>query len=88
MALGDATWHSGWTLHASPPQPEGRASRAALAVSFFADGARRLPAEHLRRPLHSEDAESYEAWLPGVREGAVARHELLPVVYDQSLLVP
>ncbi len=42
LALGDATWHAGWTLHCAGPQPAGAPPRVALAASFFADGARRL----------------------------------------------
>ncbi len=42
LALGDATWHAGWTLHCAPPQPPGAPPRVALAASFFADGAKRL----------------------------------------------
>ncbi len=44
LSLGDATWHAGWTLHSAPGQPATSAPRVALAVSYFADGARRLPA--------------------------------------------
>lgn len=84
LGPGDATWHAGWTLHASPPQPPGRPERAALAVSYFADGAARLPARGdagLRRYPHGEDAESSEAWLADVPPGAPARHPLLPLVW-------
>ena len=42
LALGDATWHAGWTLHSAPGQPADQPPRVALAASFFADGARRL----------------------------------------------
>ena len=42
LALGDATWHAGWTLHSAPEQPASEPARVALAASYFADGARRL----------------------------------------------
>ena len=42
LALGDATWHAGWTLHSAPGQPASEPARVALAASYFADGARRL----------------------------------------------
>ena len=42
LALGDATWHAGWTLHSAPGQPSSEPARVALAASYFADGARRL----------------------------------------------
>jgi hypothetical protein len=85
LALGDATWHAGWTLHSSPPQPKTGPPRAAMAVSFFADGARRLPpARLLQRQPHSEDAAGSAAWLRDVPEGAVARHPLLPIVFGNT----
>lgn len=42
MELGDVSWHHGWTLHAAGPQPRRSPPRLALAVSYFADGARLL----------------------------------------------
>lgn len=82
LRLGDATWHAGWTLHCSPAQPREARSRAALTLSFFADGARRLPPDReLRRGVHPEDAAGSADWLGAVPHGAVARHDLLPLVY-------
>lgn len=85
LALGDVSWHHGWTLHGAPPQPPGSAPRLALAVSFFADGARLLARRKggsVRRGLlHDEDAESYADWLSALRDGAPARHALLPLVH-------
>lgn len=80
LALGDATWHHGWTLHCAGANGL-RAPRRALALSFFADGATRL-ATDAKRAVHAEDAESYSAWIADVRPGAPARHRLLPVVWD------
>ena len=78
LEVGDASWHHGWTLHCASgnaqPQP-----RLALALSYFADGARRLGAG-ARRP-DDEDAESVADWINDVKPGAAARHKLLPVVW-------
>ena len=60
-----------------------RHARVALAFSYFADGAKRLPREGSRRP-HAEDAESYAAWTKGrgaVKPGRPAAHRLLPLVW-------
>ena len=85
LAAGDASWHHGWAVHAAPPQPPGSPGRAALAVSFFADGARTLdPAgDPSLRPgaLHDEDRESYADWLGQVPPGGPAAHRLLPLVW-------
>ena len=82
LAVGDATWHHGWTLHCASPNLM-RKPRRALAFSYFADGATRLGPDARRAP-HAEDAESYAAWLGDVPRGAPARHELLPVVWDEG----
>jgi hypothetical protein len=43
LALGDVTWHAGWTLHYSHPAPHSP-PRLALAASYFAaDRATVLP---------------------------------------------
>lgn len=85
MAVGDVSWHHGWTLHAAAPQPPHTQPRLALAVCFFADGARILARSSdpsVRKDmLHDEDAESYSSWLKGLPDGSVARHPQLPVVY-------
>ncbi|KAG2450445.1 hypothetical protein HYH02_004947 [Chlamydomonas schloesseri] len=88
MEMGDVSWHHGWVLHCAAPQPLGTPPRLALSVAFFADGARILPRRSdpsVRADLlHDEDVESYAAWLPqlvAAKDGAVARHRLLPVVW-------
>lgn len=96
MAVGDASFHHGWLLHAAGGQPRSTPGRAALAVCYFLDGARvrvgvgggALAADddeaggRRRRRGEDEDAESVAAWIGEVRPGAPARHPLLPVVYD------
>eukprot|EP00775_Hariotina_reticulata_P001462 gene1462-1804_t len=85
MSVGDVSWHHGWLLHAAGPQPQDTQPRLAIAVSFFADGAKLLARQTdpsvLQDMLHDEDAESYGEWLQGMKDGCVARHPLLPLVY-------
>jgi hypothetical protein len=81
LRLGDCTWHHGWTLHCSSPNALQRPRRA-LTFSYFADGATRLDSR--RRTPHTEDADSYAAWLSAVKPGHVARHHLLPLVWDDG----
>ncbi|KAG0615216.1 hypothetical protein M758_5G024000 [Ceratodon purpureus] len=85
MALGDVSIHHGWTLHWAPEQPGSGPARAAWTVSYFADGARILESRHARRKLQEEDGWSYRAWRKDMREGQVARHPLLPLVYPPGV---
>ena len=82
LDLGDLTAHHGWCLHWSPPQPSDCPPRHALSVCYFLDGARRLEREKCRQDPHTEDAWSYDDWIGDVREGDVARHPALPVVFE------
>jgi hypothetical protein len=85
MQPGDVSFHHGWTLHCAGPQPPSSLPRLAVAVCYFADGARTLArkGDPSVRPelLHSEDAESYQGWLQDLKDGAVASHRMLPVVH-------
>lgn len=85
MQVGDVSWHHGWLLHRAGPQPVGTPPRIALAVCYFQDGARVLPRKKdpsvLKHMMHSEDEESYKDWLKDIRDGGVATHPLLPVVF-------
>ena len=81
LAVGDATWHHGWTLHCAPPN-ERHDARRALAASFFLDGATRL--RQSGRTPDDEDLESHAEWLRAVQPGKPARHELLPVVWPPA----
>eukprot|EP00877_Chromochloris_zofingiensis_P011917 jgi/Chrzof1/697/Cz01g25070.t1 len=85
MQLGDVSWHHGWTLHSAGSQPPGTPPRAALAVSYFADGAKLLARKTdpsiLKILLHDEDAESYMDWVKDVADGAVVSHDATPLVY-------
>jgi hypothetical protein len=85
MQPGDVSFHHGWTLHCAGPQPPGSQPRLAVAVCYFADGARTLARKSdpsVRRDLlHDEDAESYQEWLSELKDGAAASHRLLPVVF-------
>lgn len=78
------SFHHGWLLHCAGPQPKGTQPRSAYAVAYFADGARLLRRSDpsVRASLlHNEDADSYQSWLPQLKDGAVAAHpEYLPLV--------
>eukprot|EP00798_Chlamydomonas_sp_ICE-L_P003271 gene3271-13295_t len=90
MELGDVSWHHGWILHCAGPQPAGTPARAALAISFFADGARLAPRKKKTDPsvrlsmMHTEDDETFAGWRSSLKDGAVAAHPLLPVVWPSK----
>lgn len=77
MALGDATFHAGWTLHTAPPNPTPHL-RAVMTVIWYADGLRGIEPQH---EWHEKD---YAKWLPGVRPGEPAASDLNPVVWRRS----
>lgn len=81
MELGDVSAHHGWTLHMAAPQAAGSQDRAALAVSYFADGAKLLDSIQ-QHGCDSEDMESYGSWYRTMKGGSVARHKDIPLVYD------
>lgn len=79
LALGDVTWHHGWTLHGSPGNTLGEA-RVALTVCFTSAQAKVMGKDVLFFP-DEEDAISYEDWIAEVGVGGVVDHPLLPIVY-------
>lgn len=83
MDLGDVSWHSGWTLHTAPGQPQGTSSRLALSISYFKDGARLLPKQAAAK-VQLEDKESFQEWYQDLKPGALAKHKLLPIVTDSQ----
>ncbi|KAK3244004.1 hypothetical protein CYMTET_46369 [Cymbomonas tetramitiformis] len=88
MAMGDVTWHAGWTLHCAPSAPKRGPRRLALTASYFADGAQVLPrgkqeagGRRMVRYPHTEDEQSYLDWLQMLRPGDVAGGYNLPLVF-------
>ena len=74
FALGDASFHSGWTLHSSPPNRT-RTLREAMTVIYFADGTRVGPLDHPNRRFDRD------AWLRGCEPGDLAAGKLNPLLY-------
>jgi len=77
---GDVTVHHGRMLHAAPELEGCFDPRSALALSYFADGAARVPLPYEDED-DDEERESYQAWIDDIPIGEVARHRLLPEVY-------
>lgn len=78
MKAGDVSLHMGWTLHAAGRNESAR-MREAIAVCFYADGARVTSGEGL--PFRRSLMTSYFA---GLRPGDVAAGPMNPVVFRRS----
>ena len=99
MKVGDASVHHGWTLHMAPPLPQHTrlGARRALAISYFADGAKLhdwLHDDSLKQEMQeNEDVASYQDWLADLPSGGIARHSRLELlecsaVCRNSVLAP
>ncbi|HEV2473871.1 MAG TPA: phytanoyl-CoA dioxygenase family protein [Chthonomonadales bacterium] len=76
MKAGDATFHSGWTLHRAPGNTTSR-TREVMTIIYFADGARALTPDN---PARANDLAN---WLPGVKPGEPAASELNPLLFSR-----
>lgn len=77
LAAGDATFHSGWTAHATHPNA-GSAEREVMTIIYYADGATIVePGSPMRRV-------DMEAFHPGQHPGERAASVLNPVVYSAN----
>lgn len=75
MRAGDATFHSGWTLHRAPGNVTDRV-REVMTVIYYPDGTLIHP------PENDFQRADHEAWLGGGAIGAPAEGPLNPVVYN------
>ncbi len=76
MRAGDATFHSGWTLHCAP----GNASdtmREVMTIIYFSDGIRAMEPDNTNR------ADDLAGWLPGIKPGELAASPLNPIVWQK-----
>ena len=77
MAAGDATFHTGWTLHGAPGNSSGK-MREVMTIIYFADGTLVGAADNENRQR------DLERWLPGCAPGGPADGPLNPVVYSAA----
>ena len=73
MNAGDATFHSGWTLHNAPGNKSAK-MREVMTIIYFADKTRVL------KPEHDHRKKDHEVWLMSVPPGEYAASELNPVI--------
>ncbi|MDF2722761.1 MAG: phytanoyl-CoA dioxygenase [Paenibacillus sp.] len=77
LAAGDATFHSGWTMHSAPGNPTEQ-MREVMTVIYYADGTR------VAEPDTNSRRRDMETWLPGCSPGDIAASPLNPVVYSRT----
>jgi hypothetical protein len=70
LAAGDATFHTGWTLHSAGPNPTTE-DRPVITVIYVADGAR------LTEPTPQQELD-LALWAPGSHPGDPLATELNP----------
>jgi ectoine hydroxylase-related dioxygenase (phytanoyl-CoA dioxygenase family) len=74
FALGDVSFHAGWTFHRAGPNRTGRV-RAVMTVIYM-DAAMRLAA-----PKNANQQNDWDTWCPGAVVGETIATPLNPVLY-------
>lgn len=75
LAVGDATFHAGWTLHSAPGNPTDQV-REVMTVIYYAADARCLA------PRAHQNGE-YDLWLKGLKPGDVVAGEQHPIAWSR-----
>jgi ectoine hydroxylase-related dioxygenase (phytanoyl-CoA dioxygenase family) len=76
MNAGDATFHTGWTLHAAPGNPSSTFLREVMTVIYVAADAR------VSEPDSKERQNDLKMWLPGLAPNDVVDSPLNPILYS------
>jgi ectoine hydroxylase-related dioxygenase (phytanoyl-CoA dioxygenase family) len=76
MKAGDATFHTGWTVHMAPGNRTDRC-REVMTVIYMADGIR------VTEPANRHQPADLARWLPGLKPGDLAASPLNPLVYGR-----
>lgn len=74
LAIGDATFHAGWTLHRAPPNPTS-GHRPVMTVIYFADGTR------VSEPTDDLQRFDLAVWLKGLVAGDLAASPRNPLLF-------
>ena len=74
-ALGEVSFHSGWTFHRAGPNGS-EAMRAVMTIIYMEDGMR------VAAPKNENQQRDWDRWLPGARVGEPIATPLNPVIYS------
>ncbi len=77
MAAGDATFHSGWTLHGAPGNSS-ETMREVMTIIYFEDGAR------ISTPDNPAREGDMRGCFPSLGPGDLAASPINPLVYSKS----
>jgi ectoine hydroxylase-related dioxygenase (phytanoyl-CoA dioxygenase family) len=78
MKAGDATFHTGWTLHAAPGNPSRTFLREVMTVIYVAEDAK------ISETDSKERQNDLNMWLPGQVPGEIVGSPLNPVLYSSN----
>lgn len=73
VRAGDATFHSGWTLHHAPAN-QSKVMREVMTIIYFPDKTKVLEPDHHNRKL------DHTTWLMSIPPGEYAASELNPLI--------
>lgn len=76
MAAGDATFHSGWTLHGAPGNSSD-SMREVMTIIYFEDGAR------ISEPRSESQRHDMLGCFPGLGPGDIAATSINPLVFER-----
>lgn len=76
MKAGDASFHSGWTLHSAPGNST-ETTREAMTIIFFEDGAQLMEPDNKNRWM------DLERWHPGRKPGELAASPINPILFKR-----
>ena len=77
LAVGDVTFHHGWTIHSAPANPTDR-MRPVMTMIYFADGTRVSDP-----PLTDHEQFDRQMWLGGAEPGALIDGEANPLLWPR-----
>ena len=74
MSAGDASWHSGWTLHSAPGNLSKTVTREIMTIIYFADGA------GITEPINEHQEKDRQRWLGSGLPGEPAASVFNPLL--------
>lgn len=77
LRAGDATFHTGWTIHAASGN-DSATRREVMTIIYYEDGAKVLEPDNKNRRV------DMETFLPGKNPGEIAASPLNPVLYSDG----